>query len=128
MTIYDDLRDAAVEALGELAQGTVTLTRTTRAATTSYDPGAVTGVAVYTLDAVVSGVSRKYVDGTLILASDLQLTVSPQATLSDGTTVADVAPLMTDGISVDGKDRKVKKILATPAAGTAAVYLIFIEG
>lgn len=130
MTFYDEIRDVAVEVLAEFKQGAVTLTRTTLGASdpsTPWIPGAPTA-DVYELDAVVSGVTKKYIDGSLILASDLMVTASPRATHSDGTVVEDIAPQQADIITVDGAVKAVKAVKPTPAAGTAAAYLIFIAG
>jgi hypothetical protein len=90
-------------------------------------PGAITGPewnpvqgpsTVYPLDATVSGVSEKYIDGTLIVATDLEVTFS----------VFDDAPT-TDGlIRIDGADRQIIKVMQIPAAGTVVAWKVIAKG
>lgn len=121
MTFYSELQEIASEVLAEFAQGAVTLTRSTSTPDpeTPWEPGALT-TTTYTLNAVVSGVASKYVDGSLITASDLMITAAVHA---------EVTPQMGDLISIDGGVAKaIKKIEPMPAAGTPAAHLIFIDG
>lgn len=120
-TIYDELQTEASALLAEFGQGTVILTRSTSTPdpATPWEPGT-TSTSTYTLNAVVSGVASKYVDGTLIKASDLMLTAAVHA---------EVTPEMGDLISIDGGVAKaIKKIEPMPAAGTPVAFLIFVEG
>lgn len=132
MGFYDEMADFADEILspeseGGLGQGTVTLKRTSFASTSNaWENGAATTLT-YTLKAAVRGVSKKYVDGSVILDSDLQLTVSPKATTSGGSKV-NLAPAMTDLITLDGKTKAPKKIMPVPAVGVVAAYMVFVEG
>lgn len=127
MGFYDEMQDFASEMLEEFNQGTITLTRKEYAAPTNpWEQGAETPVT-YTLDATVRGAASKYVDGTLILASDLQVMVSTSARNSDGDRVA-IVPQMNDAITVNSKAKTPKKIMPIPASGTVAAYLVFVEG
>jgi hypothetical protein len=136
MSFYADIQAMAADLLKEFKQGFVTLTRSTPGA---VDPSApwvipVATTETYELDAVVRGVSAKYVDGTTIVASDLMATCSPKAvhTLTNGAAadgaIVDLEPLMTDAISIDGAVRTVKKITPIPAAGPVVSFLIFVAG
>lgn len=121
MTFYEEMKDVASEVLEEFEQGTVVLSRTTTAPNPAapWEPGVPT-TTTYTLNAVVRGAPFKYVDGTLIVASDLMVT----AAVHD-----DVTPEVGDTIAIDGGTPKaVKKIEATPAAGTPVAYKIFVAG
>src|SRR5512139_704123 len=112
MTIYDDLRVIASEVLAEFQQGSVTLVRRTYGVPdpqTPWTPGDVTETTEYTLAAVVRGVKKQHVDGTLILASDLMVTCNADL----------VEPLMSDVLKIDGVPHAIRRIEPIPAAGTA---------
>lgn len=116
--------------------GTITLTRKTPG---EREEGAgawtapPTTLDVYALDARVDGVAAEHVDGTLILATDRVVIMSPKArhTYSDGepvtgTPTVDLEPRPSDVLQIDGKDEVIKKIEAVPAAGPAAMFHIFV--
>jgi hypothetical protein len=118
---YADLQGIASGILKEFKQGVVTLTRTTTAEpnpATPWIPGEET-TASFTLDATARGVPTKYVDGTLILASDLLVTAAVHPS---------VTPKMGDGLTIDGVSHAIKKIEPKPAAGTPVAFLIFAAG
>jgi len=124
---YSPMRQDVAAIIKTWNAGSVTLTRSTRAAPepeTPYVPGDVTAVDVYTLDARVDGVAAEYVDGTTIRATDRMAIVSPKARLAGA--VVDVVPRMSDTLSIDGAPVVVKKIEAVPASGPAARFHIFI--
>ena len=119
MSFYDEIADVASGVLKEFKQGAITLRRTTTAPSdpsTPWIPGAPTMVS-YGLDAVVRGVSKAYIDGTLILAGDLMVTCAVPAIIPD---IADV-------IVIDGVDHAVKRVEPIPAAGIAAAYRLFVR-
>jgi hypothetical protein len=112
--------------IGRYGTGAVTLTRTTTGTpdpATPWIPGTPT-TAVYTLSARVDGVVAEHVDGTTILATDLMVIASPQATL-EGAPV-DLVPGLSDTLTIDGAAKAIKKIDAVPAAGAAARFHIFV--
>lgn len=112
--------------LADRHQGTITLTRTTTGTpdpATPWIPGTPT-TAVYTLSARVDGVLANQLDGKTILATDLVVIASPQATLS-GSPV-DFVPRMSDTLAIDGAAKVIKRIDAVPAAGPAARFNIFV--
>lgn len=112
--------------IGRYGSGTVTLIRTTTGTpdpATPWIPGTPT-TAVYTLSARVDGVVAEHVDGTTILATDLMVIASPQATL-EGAPV-DLVPGLSDTLAIDGATKAIKKIDAVPAAGAAARFHIFV--
>jgi hypothetical protein len=125
----------AARRIREFNTGTVTLTRTTRAAPedeTPHIPGEVTSTDVYTLDARVDGVTADYVNDTTIVATDLDVLASPKAThtltngeAADGA-VVDIVPEMTDVLHIDGEPKAIKQITAVPAAGAAVMFHIFV--
>lgn len=117
---YTDAADMMQEMLvptseGGLGQGLVQLKRvTTTPGENSWDPPTETSVT-YPLKAAVRRVSTKYVDGTLILATDNQVTFA----------VPTVTPLMTDTLVIDGKESAMKDLRPLPGAGTVAAYIAF---
>lgn len=117
MTIYDSSRKTASRLFAKFAQGDVLLRRAAPAAGDPWSPAA--GPAVdHPLDATVSGVSARYVDGTLVTASDFMVRCA----------VPPVAPDPADMIVVDGAPRAILKIQPVPAAGAPVAYLIFVKG
>jgi hypothetical protein len=113
---YVKFQKTADRLLTKWQQGTVSLKRVTSTpGANEWDPPTET-VTSYALKAAVRRVSQKYVDGTLILATDNQITFAVPA----------VTPLMTDTLVVDGKDHAMKDLRPLPGAGTVAAYIAFI--
>lgn len=123
MGFYDDMAGMVHELLlpdaeGGLGQGTVVLTRvSTTAGPNDWTPGAET-LTTYTLDAVVRRVETKYVDGTLIVATDNQITFAVPA----------IVPRMADRLTIDGKNYVMKDLRPIPAAGVPVAYIAFVKG
>jgi hypothetical protein len=118
MAFYDEMRGVADELLGEFAQGTCTLKRVTTAAPnpeTPWIPGEET-VTTYPLAAAVRRVSQKYVDGTLIVATDNQVTFAVPA----------IVPAMSDILVIDGAEHAMKDLRPIPGAGVVVAYIAFI--
>lgn len=127
MDPYAPKRRRVAAILKRWSTGTVTLSRTTRAApepATPWLPGAPSDTAVYTLDAVVKGVTAEYVDGTTVLATDLVVIVSPKAVLNG--VVVDIEPVLTDTIRIGDATKVIKKISAVPAGGPPARFNVFV--
>jgi hypothetical protein len=119
--IYARMQGTASRLLGKFKQGTVTLVRTTPGEPDEDEPWTPTEGEVdeYTLSAVAKGVSEQYVDGTIILASDLEIVAA----------VAEVAPMMeTDKIKVDGIVVTIIRKMQIPAAGTPVAYRLIVRG
>lgn len=118
---YDEMRGVADELFADFKQGIITLTRSVPGTPPDPEKPWVRGQPTstdYPLNATVRGVAAKYIDGTTIVASDLQITCAVPA----------VAPQMTDVYSIDGKVHAPKRILPLPAAGTPCAYLIIVAG
>lgn len=129
MGFYERLQGTANSLLARFKQGTATLVRK-EVTSQSVDPWGADVIAdvSYTLKGIAEGVEKKFIDGELILASDVQVTISPIATrVSDGVDVA-IEPQMTDTLVLDGKTRIVKKIIKIPELGTPVIYIIFVAG
>lgn len=117
---YAKMQATASRLMGRFAQGAVVLTRSvpgTPDPETPWVPVPPT-VTNYTLDAVVKGVSKEFIDGTTILATDLEVTCSVFAT----------DPLPSDTLSVDGKVVTVLKAMKIPAAGVTVMHKFIVRG
>ncbi len=118
MTFYDEMQGVATELLGEFAQGEVSLKRVTVGPQPNeWTPGEET-IETWPLKATVRRVSQKYVDGSLIVATDNQVTFA----------VPSVAPVLTDKLVIDGVEHAMKDLRPIPGAGTSVAYIAFIAG
>ncbi|TPK14164.1 hypothetical protein [Mesorhizobium sp. B2-5-11] len=122
---YDDMAEMVTELLqpdadGGLGQGTVQLKRETPGVVDPDQPWVPVEPTVTTwpLDAAVRRVSQKYVDGTLIVATDNQVTFAVPA----------VMPVMTDLLVLDGAELAMKDLRPIPPAGTVVAYIAFVAG
>jgi hypothetical protein len=112
---------------------TITLIRTIRAAgTVPWERGAVTTTYVYEFKAKITGAAAQYVDGSVVLASDLMVIAGAKArhTLTDGEpadgAVVDLAPRMTDVLQIDGTDKVIKKIVVAHEGDAVALHRLFV--
>lgn len=112
MTIYTRLTPTAKRLLAKFKTGVVEIGRpvTTPGAGT-YDPP--TAVTVYTeVNAVVTGVSQKYVDGTNIVMSDRQVLFQAPIAFN---------PAAGDKMRIDGDVVAVLTVMPVLAAGVPVV-------
>lgn len=132
---YARMQATADRLMTRFKQGAVLLTRTTIATgdpDTPWIPGAPT-TDVYELRATAKGVSADLVDGTLIVATDLELTLGPKAvhTLTDGDPAdgaeVEVEVDAADVISIDGRAATVLRVIRLPAAGTLVAWRVVVR-
>ena len=114
MTFYADMQALAQSLLGKFDQGGLVISVATAggtpyAPTTTYVDTPVTGV--------VSGINPKFITGTLIQATDLQVTIPGGV----------VAPKATDLVKINGVQYGIVQIVPKPADGTVAAYTIFVR-
>jgi len=117
---YARMQQTATRLLDRFQQGVVQLVRVTPGApdpATPWEPGAPTQTT-YPLDATVSRVSEKYVDGTLIVATDNQVMFA----------VPEVAPSLADKLVIDGSVQVMKDLRPIPGAGVTVAYIAFVAG
>jgi len=122
---YDDMAEMVTELLqpdadGGLGQGMVQLKRETPGVVDPEQPWVPVEPTAQTwiLDAAVRRVSQMYVDGTLIVATDNQVTFAVPA----------MVPAITDTLIIDGVEHAMKDLRPIPAAGTQAAYIAFLAG
>lgn len=120
MDFYEEMAGVASEVMAEFKQGTVTLTKPggTSTGPNPWDPPVVTDPVVYTLDATVKGVSAEFVDGTTILATDLEVTAA----------VFGAEPEPPDEVAIDGQVVTVIKTVRIPAAATVVAWKFITRG
>lgn len=114
---YKDMQNLASGVIREFQQGTITYTRMIPGDGPPDDPGEPREVTS-TIPATVKGVQYRYIDGTNIVASDLQLTMP-----------ADLGfvPTIESFINVDGRRHRVVQVTAVPPAGTPVAYTVIFK-
>ena len=136
---YGRMADTASRLMGRFRQGLVTVERVTAEGERPpelpvwqpWDPE--TTVRQYRLDATVRAVERRFVDGTLILTTDEQVTCSDKMTLIsvDGAAVTEEEATfdveLLDTLKIDGRAVTVLKVLPTPGAGVSIVHKIAVR-
>lgn len=119
MSIYDELRPIAAQVMDEFKQGDIRYITVTAAAGATPDQS---GTPVETpsdqLSATARSVSTKYVDGTHIVQSDVQINMP-----NDGK----ATPTMTGKFSIDGVVYKIIEIMPRPAAGDPITWTVIVR-
>jgi len=114
VAFYDEMQSIASGLLNEFKQGSISFNRSVPGSGPAYNPGDPT-VTNYPVDGVVSGVNRRYVDGTQIVESDQQVIFNADAGFT---------PSMTDELIIDGrKYNNIVSVKQIPAAGTPVVFV-----
>ena len=113
---YREMQGVASELLAEFSQGTVVYTITGAPTGPAWNPTPGAPVS-YTLDATVQGVEADYVDGSLILATDKQVTCA----------VFGAEPSLAGTITIDGKVCQIVRVDKVPGAGTVIAWRIFVR-
>jgi len=120
MGFYDEMADAATELLTEFAQGVIAITHIVPG---TPDPDApwvpvppTTQTA--TLAATVKGVSKQFIDGESVLASDLEVLFAVPA----------FAPEIADVVTIDGRPVMPVRLIQVPAAGPPVAYKLIVRG
>lgn len=113
---YKDMAGVALDIIDEFQQGLLVLERRSPVAgSIPWEPDAPT-ITTLPVVGVVRSVDRRYVDGTLVIATDRMATL-PVNALPVG-----VAPQMGDVLIIDGERTTIKKVLRVPEAGVLIVY------
>jgi len=116
MSFYDEMQGVATELLDEFNQGTLRYIHPGEPTGPAYDPQPGLPTA-YDVDGVVRGVSQQYVDGSYVLATDQQATIS----------VFGREPTAEGVLEVDGNDRQIVRVDRLPGAGTVVAYRLIIR-
>lgn len=113
---YGRLQGTASRLMAKFSQGQVVYTITGPSTGPEWNPTPGTPVS-YTLDATVQGVEADYVDGTLILATDKQVTCAVFA----------VEPSLAGTITIDGKVCQIVRVDKVPGAGPVIAWRVFVR-
>ncbi len=113
---YGRLQVTASRLMAKFKQGQVVYTITGAPTGPAWNPTPGAPVS-YTLDATVQGVEADYVDGSLILATDKQVTCAVFA----------VEPSLAGTITIDGKVCQIVRVDKVPGAGTVIAWRIFVR-
>ena len=116
MTFYQDMQGVANELLGEFDQGNISLIKITPGSGPDWDPGEPTETP-HLVNGVIFGVAEKYVDGTLVLASDFQCMIPGGGQV----------PTLADEIQSGGTRYQIVKVEPIPAAGIVTAYDVIIR-
>lgn len=116
-TIYDELKSISSEILAEFKQGTVNLVKLTTGTGPADNPGAAVEVN-HSLNAVVKGVSFKYVAQGFAVSSDLEVTCA---------VVSGITPDEKDFVEIDSTRFKIIRFIPTPAAGTQVTWKFLVR-
>jgi hypothetical protein len=125
---YEEMQAVADDILGEYKQGVIQLVKVTPGVAdpqTPWIPG-LEQMVTYDLKAVAKPIDRRFVDGTLLVSTDVEVITAVTATLNGAPSPVD--PHMEDRVLVDGQPRAIKKIRRIPEAGTVVAYSIFVAG
>ena len=117
MSIYDEMQQVAKDVFGEFKQGVIQYVKITKGSGPVDDPGP-SSDTLYTINATATGVTMKYVNMNLAVASDLQI----PAPVDNRYT-----PDIKDAVTVDGVRHKIIHIDRKPAAGTPVLYILIIR-
>ena len=114
--VYGRLQVTASRLMAKFKQGPVVYTITGAPTGPAWSPTPGAPVS-YTLDATVQGVEADYVDGSLILATDKQVTCAVFA----------VEPSLSGTITIDGKVCQIVRVDKVPGAGAVTAWRIFVR-
>lgn len=115
--IYQELQGLARELLDEFSQGTITFIQVTPGNGPKQNPGPPVETP-HPFEGVMRGVKFRYIDGTTIVATDLQCTMPAGI----------VEPKLPGFILADGVKYKVIKVDRKPSIGVAVAYTIIVKG
>lgn len=114
---YNDMQALASELLTEFKQGVITYVGLTPGTGTADEPGEPVETPTVLKGAVARGVEFKYVKGTGVLSTDLQITIPADT----------ITPAPQGFFIVDGQRLKTVEIHRIPAAGTPVAYTIIVR-
>lgn len=114
---YSEMQNVAKDVLTEFNQGQITYVIDTPGNGPADDPGAPVTTTLPLPAATARGVQFKFIDGTNVLSSDLQITIPG----------GDFVPAPEGFFTVDGVKYKIVEIKRVPAAGTPVAHIIIVR-
>jgi len=113
---YDEMQGVASDLLNEFKQGEIEYIAITSGNGPADNPGP-SREQPYPLDAVARGVKFKYVDGSNVVASDMQVTMPGNG----------VRPDAKGFVSIDKTRYKVVQVIQKPAAGVPVAFTVIFR-
>jgi len=115
---YDEIKDVVVDVMTEFNQGVIKYVALTAAGGPVDNPGEPTEVETTLVGATARTVSFKYVDGTVIFTTDIQVNHAVQS---------GVTPAIGDFVLIDGVRYKIIEPMNIPAAGTTVAHILIVR-
>lgn len=119
--LYVDLQNIATDLLTEFQQGSVVLIKQVPGSGPVYDPGPPTPREV-PLRAAVKGVTSKFQNGKVLLASDLEVVCAVPASSADWP-----EENLDRGVMIDGLIYSIISFSKLPAAGTPVAFKMIVR-
>lgn len=113
---YGKMQSTASRLLSKFAQGVITYTPPPTIGGDPWNPTQTPSQPI-TINATAQGVAAEYVDGTTVLATDLQITSA----------VFGQEPSMAGKITVDGKMLQMIRVIPLPAAGEVIAWRCIVR-
>ena len=117
---YARMQATASRLLDRFSQGVITLTKpgTETPGPNPWDPPVVTDPVTHTLNATAKPVSEEFINGTTIVATDIEITAA----------VFGADPDPADQMEIDGQPMTIIEVMRIPAAGTVVVWKLIVRG
>lgn len=117
---YAKMQATASRLLDRFNQGVITITKpgTEAPGPNPWDPPVITDPVTHTLSATAKPVSEEFINGTTIIATDIEITAA----------VFGADPDPADQMQVDGKPVTIIKVMRIPAAGTVVAWRLIVRG
>lgn len=114
---YLEMQGVATEILSDFNQGEIAYVIETPGTGLDDDPGTPSVVTTPLTSATARGVEFKFLSGSDVLASDLQITIPGGI----------ITPQPEGYFTVDGVRHKIVEIKKVPAAGTPVVFIVIVR-
>ena len=115
---YKEMQGIASDVLRDFNQGVIEYITLSSGNGPIDNPGEPTEIKTTLRGATARTVKSKYVDNTIILGTDIQITFSVQT---------NVNPEIDDFVKIDGIRYKIIKTMTIPSAGTPVAHMIMVR-
>lgn len=116
--IYEDLQNVTKDVMKEFNQGVIEYVGLTPGIGPADNPGEPVKTTITLKGATARNVSSKYVDGTIIFTTDIQVNSAVQDGLN---------PQIDDFVDIDSIRYKIIKPMTVPAAGTPVAHILIVR-
>ena len=116
--IYQEMQKVTQDVMSEFNQGVIQYVSLTSGDGPADNPGLPVETVTTLKGATARNVSSKYVDGTIIFMTDVQVNMAVQT---------DVTPQIDDFVNIDGVRHKIIKPMTVPEAGTPVAHILIVR-